>query len=435
MLQSAPQQASRSQLETRYDSPDQGFDVWSYVAVLKRRKLLLILPFILVLVVGFTVTMALPPIFRSEARILVESQQIPTELVRPTVTAGAKERIQVIEQRVMTRENLLNIVEKFRLFPGKREKLSGTELMDMMAARASMRPVELESRRRNDLTIALTVSFEYEVPQLARSVANELVTLILNEDARNRTNRASETTRCLTREAKKLETDLGALDGQIIEIKRKMVDAVPDRVLQQLTTLRAELGEKSGLYSNAHPELIRLKRQIAALEEATTRVGGDNGLEALQSQRAAIQKSLEVANQKLDAARLGESLGRDQFSERLEILEQAVMPTKPVKPNRPKMLAMVLALAMMAGVGSVVAAEVLNGSVRTTRDLYSLADPQLITSVPYIATRTELARQKAVLRLGLASAVPIIMFGLVVVHLFVKSLDELWSAFVARLFG
>jgi len=80
MLQSAPQQPARSSLESRYESPDQGLDIWSYVAILKRRKLLLILPFILVLTVGFVVTLALPPVFRSEARILVESQQIPTEL-------------------------------------------------------------------------------------------------------------------------------------------------------------------------------------------------------------------------------------------------------------------------------------------------------------------------------------------------------------------
>src|SRR5438045_3815754 len=220
MLQSAPQ-APRSTLESRYTSPDQGLDLWSYVAILKRRKLLLILPFILVFSVGFVFTMALPPIFRSEARILVESQQIPTELVRPTVTAGAKERIQIIEQRVMTRENLLAIVEKFQLFQGKRQSLSGTELLDMMRARASLQALELESRRRNDLTIALTVSFEYEVPQLARSVATDLVTLILNEDARSRTNRASETTRFLSREAKKLETDLGTIEGQIAELGRK----------------------------------------------------------------------------------------------------------------------------------------------------------------------------------------------------------------------
>src|SRR5215468_3862070 len=266
MLQSAPQQAARSQLDSRYDLPERGLDLWSYVAVLKRRKLLLILPFILVLSVGFVVTMALPPVFRSEARILVESQQIPTELVRPTVTAGAKERIQVIEQRVMTRENLLGVVEKFQLFPGKRQSLSGTELMDMMKARASLQPLELESRRRNDLTIALTVSFEYENPQIARSVANELVTLILNEDARNRTNRASETTRFLGREVKKLETDLGTIEGQIADLRRKTVDALSDKVFLQLTALRAELSEKAGLYSSTHPELIRLKRQIAALE-------------------------------------------------------------------------------------------------------------------------------------------------------------------------
>src|SRR5262245_1430503 len=435
MLQSAPQQPARSSLESRYESPDQGLDLWSYVAILKRRKLLLVLPFMLVLSVGFVVTMMLPPIFRSEARILVESQQIPTELVRPTVTAGAKERIQVIEQRVMTRENLLAMVEKFQLFPGKRQSLSGTELMDMMVARARLQPLELESRRRNDLTIALTVSFEYEIPQIARSVANEFVTLILNEDARNRTNRASETTRFLTREAKKLETELGTIEGQIAELRRKSIDAVPERVMLQLATLRAELSEKSGLYSSTHPELVRLKRQIAALEEITGKVSQESGLEALQNQRAAIQKNLETANQKLDAARLGESLERDQFSERLEILEQAVMPTKPVKPNRPKMLAMVLALALMAGMGSVVAAEVLNGSVRTTRDLYNLADPQLITSVPYIATRAELARQKTALRLGVVASVPIIVFGLLVVHLFVKPLDDLWSAFMARLLG
>jgi uncharacterized protein involved in exopolysaccharide biosynthesis len=434
MLQGTPQS---QHLDARYESPDQGLDLWRYVAILKRRKLLLVLPFVFVLSVGFVVTMMLPPIFRSEARILVESQQIPTELVRPTVTAGAKERMQVIEQRVMTRENLLAIVEKFQLFPGKRQSLSGTELMDMMVARARLQPLELDqTRRRNDLTIALTVSFEYEVPQLARSVANEFVTLILAEDARNRTSRASETTRFLNREVKKLETDLGTLEGQIADLKRKTVDAVPERVILQLAALRAELSEKSGIYSNAHPELVRLKRQIAALEDITAKATQvDNGLEALQNQRNAIQKNLEVAGQRLAAARLGESLERDQFSERLEILEQAVMPQKPIKPNRPKMLAIVLALAMMAGMGSVVAAEMLNASVRTSRDLYGLADPHMISSIPYIATTAELARQKTLLRLGIIGSLPAVFLGLAVVHLFVKPLDELWSALLARLLG
>ena len=61
-----------------------------------------------------------PPTYLSEGKILVQSQQIPTELVRPTVTSAAQERIQVIQQRTMTRDNLIAIADKFQLFPDKR---------------------------------------------------------------------------------------------------------------------------------------------------------------------------------------------------------------------------------------------------------------------------------------------------------------------------
>ena len=67
-----------------------------------------------------------------KARFLVQSQQIPTELVRPTVTSAAQERIQVIEQRTMTRDNLVAIADKFQLFPDKRTLMSVTELVALI---------------------------------------------------------------------------------------------------------------------------------------------------------------------------------------------------------------------------------------------------------------------------------------------------------------
>jgi len=59
----------------------------------------------------------LPPVYEASAKILVESQLIPIDLAQPTVTANALERVQAIEQRLMTRDNLLDIVRKFDLFP------------------------------------------------------------------------------------------------------------------------------------------------------------------------------------------------------------------------------------------------------------------------------------------------------------------------------
>ena len=106
------------------------------------------------------------------------------------------------------------------MFPGKRQNMSATQLLDLMRQRTRLTPFELDQRRRSDgLTIALTIAFEYEQADIAMRVANELVTLILNEDARNRTSRAQETTNFLAREVKKLEGELGAIEAQIAEFR------------------------------------------------------------------------------------------------------------------------------------------------------------------------------------------------------------------------
>ena len=427
-----------AQIQSFQQDLDQGLDLAHYFDIIKRRIFYIVIPFLLVLAVGSAVVMLLPPVFLSQAKILVESQQIPVDLVRPTVTATAKERIGVIQQRVLTRENLLNIVKKFQLFPEERQKLSESELLDLMRKNISMEPVELNPTRRSNehLTIAVAVGFEHRRPEVATQVANELVTLMLAEDARNRTNRASETSKFLAREVKRLETELGATDAQLAELRSKRSEPVSERAILQLGAFKAELQEKAAVFSSTHPDIIRLKRQIAALEQVTSRAAPDvAALEALQNRRETIQKSLEAASQKLTVGRLGESLERDQFSERLEILEQAVPPQKPIKPNRPKFLAMVAALAMMAGGGAMFAAEALDKSVRASRDLLPVADGRAIVAIPYIVTKAEQSRKKKRIISAAIGMIVLLLLAAGAVHVLWRPLDELWVIFLARLFG
>src|SRR6201747_2841351 len=95
-----------------------------YLGALRRRWGYFVVPFAVVLILGSVATYLWPPTYFSEGKILVQSQQIPMELVRPTVTSAAQERIQVIEQRTMTRDNLVAIVDKFKLFPERRNLMS-----------------------------------------------------------------------------------------------------------------------------------------------------------------------------------------------------------------------------------------------------------------------------------------------------------------------
>ena len=91
---------------------------------------------------GLAVAKLLPAVYLSEGKILVESQQIPTELVRPTVTSAAQERIQVIEQRTMTRDNLVAIADKFNLFPERRQFMSATDVVELMKKSIKIAPVD-----------------------------------------------------------------------------------------------------------------------------------------------------------------------------------------------------------------------------------------------------------------------------------------------------
>src|SRR5207237_9042515 len=112
-----------------------------YWELLKRRIFYFAIPFVLVASGGVGLALLWPPTYLSEGKILVQSQQNPTELVRPTLTSAAQERIQVIEQRTMTRENLLSILDKFQLFPDKRSFLSATQLVELMKKSAQIEPL------------------------------------------------------------------------------------------------------------------------------------------------------------------------------------------------------------------------------------------------------------------------------------------------------
>jgi uncharacterized protein involved in exopolysaccharide biosynthesis len=447
-------QNDRSYMQAPYEPDEAGLDPSYYYGIVKKRMFYILVPFVLVFAGGSAAALLWPPTYLSEGKILVESQQIPTDLVRPTVTATAQERIQVIQQRVMTRENLLAIMDKYQMYANRRDSWSRSELLDLMRENTLIKSVELDqaqARGREGLnTIAVSVGFTYQRPDIATKVANDLITLFLSEDARNRTNRAMETTKFLAREVQRLEGDFATIETKIAELKRELRSNAmtqPDLAqMPQLATLKAELAQKSGVYAKSHPEIKRLRGQIEALEKAPAPVTTANNtfnnkvvsfdneaLDAMIEQRKSIQNTLESANQKLTAARLGESLEKDQFAERLQVLEQAIPPQKPIKPNRIKLAGLAFLAAVMAGVGGVFAVEMLDKTVRGNRDLERVADGHLIVAIPYISTKAELMRKKSRIALGLAISVVAVLAALAAVHFLWRPLDEVWTIVLDRL--
>src|SRR5437899_10869352 len=86
-----------------------------HLTAFRRRRKQIVTAAGILFLISVAVAVLIPPTYRSTATILIEQQEVPPDLVRSTISSYADQRIQVISQQVMTRANLLRIVDKYNL--------------------------------------------------------------------------------------------------------------------------------------------------------------------------------------------------------------------------------------------------------------------------------------------------------------------------------
>ncbi len=250
---------------------EQSKDLKDYLDAFKRRRWAITGIALLIFIIGLITALALPPTYRSAATILIEEQQIPSELVQSTVTSYAAQRIQTISQRVMTRQNLTEIMDRFDLYADDRKRYTTEEILatmreDIKLDMISAQVVDPRTGRPTAATIAFSLAFHGENPQKVQRVANELTTLYLQENIRSRTLRADETYNFLADEAERLTVQIAELEKRLAEFKSRHADTLPE--LQPLLRQQADRTEL---------ELSDISNQIRSLEERRFYLQGQLG--------------------------------------------------------------------------------------------------------------------------------------------------------------
>lgn len=238
-----------------------------YLNILWRRKIWVIIPAVLLAIATVVVVFSLPATYKSQGTILIESQEIPNDLVRSTVTSYADQRIEVIKQRLMTTARVMDMVKKYNLYVTERQKTAATStIVELFKSNVSVDLVQANvtdpvSGRAKRASIAFTVSFMDKSPQKAQQVANELVTEFLNENVKARTDRAAETKDFLKEEGDKFQAKVRELEKQIAEFKDRYSGSLPE-LLQYNLSMIQRLGDEQTSNQN---EILLLKDQITTL--------------------------------------------------------------------------------------------------------------------------------------------------------------------------
>lgn len=269
-----------------------------YISILKRRWIQMLVVALLILAAATAAALFLPPVYQSTGTILVESQQIPPDLVKATVTSFADERIEVIKQRVMTRDNLYRIIQKYHLYPDDIDSQTTSTLIDNMRQSlfVELLSADVQGVKGGKATIAFKVSFEYVKPEVAHKVANEIVTLFLDENVKARTERATETTEFLTQELDKLKIELELVENKVANFKQEHANSLPEHLEMHMGMMQradADIKELDREYKATQEELRYLDVELASSKsaaKATTAVAAVTS--ELDKAKAELERSM-----------------------------------------------------------------------------------------------------------------------------------------------
>lgn len=284
-----------------------------YLEVLGRRKGLIFTSFLAVGFLAFVLAMKLPPVYRSSATILIEDQQIPRSMVETTITDFADKRIELIRQRVMTRDRILSIIEKHKVYLEERNKLVPSELVKRFQEDAEIKMISADvldpNRGVGKATIAFSIAFNDGNPLIAQAVTNELVSLFLDENTRVRAQRAAKTTDFLSAEAEKLKAEMSGFETKIMDFKNKHGNSLPEMLQTNLTAMDRD---------------IEKLRQI------------DSDIRIAKDRITYLTESLQQADQELPPAQAGKPLSKE---EQLRLLKsQYIHLGSLYKSNHPDVL-------------------------------------------------------------------------------------------------
>ncbi len=246
-----------------------------YLKMAKRRMWSILLPMLLVFALSAGVALLLPSIFRSTSTILIEEQEIPSNFVAAAVTSYAEQRLQSINQRIMSTTKLIDIIKRFHLYPKLKDRWTTEEIIDKMREDIHLQTISADvvdrrTGRPTAATIAFTLSYEGKNPGKVQKVANMLASLYLEENLKVRERQTRETYTFIEEEMEKVKADLGAVEAKIAAYKDQHMNELPEMLpinMQSLNNTERSIDQLTAQLRTIREREGYLQTQLASIPQ------------------------------------------------------------------------------------------------------------------------------------------------------------------------
>lgn len=454
----------------------------------------------------------LPKVYMASTLILVEPQKIPIAYVRPTVTTSIEARLRSLRQQITSRSRIERVIEDLNLFPDKVGKVPMERLVATVVNR-----LNLEIRG----TATFRIIYEGTDPREVAEVANKVADLFIEENSVARQKQARGTSEFLDEELERVRVELEQQEDQLAKFKRVHMGELPEqretnlrtvealqnrlrtsseslaRARDRRVTLEAELDDSGpgagtdvnqlarvleeqrsrlqdllSRYTEKHPDVVQLRREIASTEaqlreqpeepaQPETPVASpyevrlraelaavEQEIEALEKEQEQIkadvtryQERVENApkneavlsrltrdndnlranynsllQKKLEAG-LAEKLEHELQGEQFIIVDRAVPPAVPFKPNVGQIIGLGSVLGMVIGACIAIGVDLVRPRFRSEQELTAAYGIPVLASVPLVSTELIRRRHKTWRRVLVGSGLVAVAIGVLIVVL------------------
>ena len=261
------------------EESSKSFDVSYYLDVVRRRHLQFLIPLFAGWLLVWAASWIISPTYRSGTLILVEQPTMPKDYVTPNVNDDLQERMQSITQQILSRTRLLHIIDQFNLYARKHAQRSPDDQVQQMRKDID---IELVRDSRNQIS-AFNVYYTSHDPELAQKVTSELTNLFINENLEVRQQQSEDTTKFLENQLEAARQTLSAQEEIIRRFKGEHAGALPGQLasnLQILTGLQSQLQNAEDSLNTARQQRVYLQTLLEQYRtfEGSAKSGDGSGM-------------------------------------------------------------------------------------------------------------------------------------------------------------
>lgn len=371
------------------------------------------------IVASMFIALTTTPVFQSHAVLSARLNTVSGEFANSGGAANAPARLlQLVEQRLTTRENMLALADKYGLFP---DRTPLERVNDMRASITFLSQAAVTIGFADDGVLSsIIIQARADVPEKAADIANELAQLTIAQTGAGREARARETLEFLRQQQASLQAEITAMQDEARQFATANTEAMPFNVeirraelLQLGTAIQTAEAAVAALEASLEAvrvqgstqrrliqtrtelaarvvELERLRAQRAELEPFFIRIAAvERDLAAMQEREARSRDTLRDLSNQVAIAEGNFRLESGQQIAAYEIVETAALPDYPISRSRTTSIVIGTVAAGLIAVLGAFGWELLRPALRSPGQVERETGMRAVLVLPAMTTMSE----------------------------------------------